>query len=100
MNDDSQIIIPRSFIELFIPPGRIKPTEAAAHIAERYELCEDLAQALVDRAADRRFELGITEADVLVRMRDALMAGPGIVSASEAVWVIHRLAELLEWPMA
>ena len=44
MSEDNQIIIPPSFIALFVPPGRIKPTEPREVIAERYELCEDLAR--------------------------------------------------------
>ena len=31
MSDENQIIIPRSFIELFIPPHAVKPTEPREH---------------------------------------------------------------------
>lgn len=98
MSDESQILIPRSFIELFIPPGRVKPTASRDHIAERHELCEDLAQMLTEPARARLFELGITEADVLHRMRDGLAEG-GVVEPAEAAWVVRRLAELLDWPL-
>lgn len=97
MSDESQILVPRSFIELFIPPGRLKPTAPREHIAERYELCEDLAQMLTEPARTRLFELGIAEADVLQRTLDGLLAG-GLVEPAEAAWVVRRLAELLEWP--
>ncbi len=52
---------------LFVPPGRLRPTETREHIAQRYELCEDMAQMLTETAQTKRFELGITEADVLKR---------------------------------
>ena len=35
----------------------------------RYELCEDLAQALMERAQMLQFDLGVTEADVLQQPR-------------------------------
>jgi hypothetical protein len=67
------------------------------YILQRYELCEDLAAMLVDHAKIKRWELGITEADVLVRIhRGLLQPGTG-VNAVEAGWVTMRLAELLEW---
>lgn len=97
MNDDSQIVVPRSFIDLFVPPGRVKPTEPWAVIAERYELCEDMAQMLTEVALARRFELGITEDDVLERIGAGLIEG-GLVSTDEGGWVVGRLAELLNWP--
>ena len=100
MPEDNQIVVPRSFVELFVPPGRIKPTASRAHIAERYDLCEDLAQMLTEPARARFLELGITEADVLERMFAGLQAEP-VVDESEARWVARRLAELLEWePLA
>jgi hypothetical protein len=87
MSDDSQIVVPPSFVALFVPPGRLKPVLPREQIAERHELCEDLAQMLVETAQAKRFELGITE--------DAV---GGVVDAAVARWVTHRLAELLEWP--
>lgn len=97
MSDESQILVPRSFIELFTPPGRLKPTAPREHIAERHELCEDLAQMLTEPARARLFELGITEADVLQRTLDGLREG-AVVEPAEATWVVRRLAELLDWP--
>lgn len=97
MNDDSQLVVPRSFIDLFVPPGRVKPTEPWAVIAGRYELCEDMAQMLTEVALNKRFELGVTEDDVLDRVGAGLRDG-GVVSADEAGWVVSRLAELLNWP--
>jgi hypothetical protein len=96
-DEDSQIVTPPSFIALFVPPGRIKPTETRAHIAERFELCEDMANMLTEPAQTRLWELGITEADVLERMHMGLLALPAELSTAEAGWVTHRLAELLNW---
>jgi len=46
--------------------------------------------------------LGVTEDDVLERVHRGLLtgeaAGDAVVSADEAWWVVHRLAELLGWP--
>lgn len=96
MTDGSQILVPQSFTTLFIPAGRLRPTETAAFIEQRYELCEDFAQMLVDKAKARQWELGITEADVLERMAQGLSASE-VFSAAEAQWVLRRLAELLGW---
>ena len=97
MSEDSQIVVPRSFIELYVPPGRIKPTAPRDEIAARYEFCEDLASMLSEHARLKLWELGITEDDVLLRMHSGLVVEGAPVSAAEAVWVVHRLAELLEW---
>ena len=96
MSEGSQILVPQSFTALFVRPGRLKPTEPAAVIEQRYELCEDFAQMLVDQARARHWELGITEADVLERMAQGLSASE-VFSAPEAQWVLRRLAELLGW---
>jgi hypothetical protein len=97
MSDDSQIIVPPSFIALFVPPGRIKPVEAREHIAARYEFCEDLATMLVDTAQTKVWELGLAEDEILRRTHLALGTGALDVSAPEGRWVVTRLAELLGW---
>ncbi|MBX3621394.1 MAG: ATPase with chaperone activity [Rhizobacter sp.] len=96
-DDEYQIEVPPSFIALFVPPGRIKPTAPRETIRERYEFCEDLAHMLTDTARARLWELGITERDVLERIHAGLVSGTVGVSADEAVWVTRRLAELLGW---
>ncbi len=98
MSEDSQIVVPPSFVALFVPPGRIKPTQPREHIAARYELCEDLAQTLVEPAQTVHFDTGADEAEVLRRMRLGLAAAAGGVDEAEAVWITRRLAELLGWP--
>ena len=83
---------------LFLTPGSIKPREPRQVIAARYELCEDMAQMLVEPAQTRLFELGITEADVLERVHRGLVVDGSPVDIAESQWVLRRLAELLGWP--
>ena len=96
MSDDYQIEIPASFIALYLPPGRLKPTLPRAELTARYELCEDMAQMLTDTARTMEFSLGITEADVLQRVGQGLRGEGAVVSPDEATWVVTRLAELLD----
>ncbi len=103
MSDESQMVVPPSFIALFMKPGRSKPVAARAEIAARHEFCEDLASLLTEPARTKLWELGVTEADVLERMHRGLLAEPpgsaAVVSAAEARWVVCRLAEMLGWPL-
>lgn len=98
MHEESQIEIPPSFIELFITPGRTKPNASWATVAQRYELCEDLAQMLTDTASTQLVSLGISERDVLERCYRGLLGEGAVVSEDQARWVVRRLAELLGWP--
>jgi Fe2+ transport system protein FeoA len=98
MSEDSQIVVPPSFVALFVPPGRIKPTASRADITARHEFCEDLAQLLTEQANTKLWELGVTEGDVLERIQRGLLAEASVVNAAEARWVLRRLAELLDWP--
>lgn len=98
MSEDSQILLPPSFVALFVAPGRSRPSAGRGEIAARHELCEDLAQLLTEQAATQQWQLGVTEADVLERIERGLLAEDGPVTAAEARWVLRRLAELLGWP--
>ncbi len=100
MTEEFQIHIPPSFMALYVPPGKIKPTLGLRDMAARYELCEDLANLLTEQAANMQFTLGITEELVLQQCELGLLAEPAVVSPVEARWVVCRLAELLNWPMA
>jgi len=100
MSDENQIYLPESFTALFVPPGKIKPSLGLRDMAQRYELCEDLANLLTEKAANMQFTLGITEELVLTQCELGLLAEPAVVSPVEARWVVCRLAELLNWPMA
>ncbi|WP_280154454.1 ATPase with chaperone activity [Piscinibacter sp. XHJ-5] len=95
MSEDSQIVVPASFVALFVEPGRIKPSASQAEIAARYEFCEDLAVVLVDQAKTLQWQLGIADSDVLSRVHEGLLSPASGVSAPEAQWVTRRLAELL-----
>ncbi len=97
-DETNQITVPASFIALFVPAGRVKPSESRAHISARYEFCEDLAEMLTEHASTKLSELGVHETDVLERMFQGLLGDVSVVSADEAWWVVHRLAELLGWP--
>ncbi len=97
MIEDNQIVIPPSFIALFIEPGRIKPTASKEHILDRYDFCEDLANMLTETAATKLWELGITESDVLNRIHQGLSVSGIGISEDEAKWVMTRLAELMGW---
>ena len=99
VDDGNQTYIPQSFSALYVPPGRIKPTISLREMAQRYELCEDLAQLLTEQAANQQFQLGITEDLALDRCLQGLLATPEVLSETEARWVVCRLAELLQWPL-
>ena len=97
MDDGNQRQVPEAFIRLYVPPGRIKPTRPWAELLERHELCEDLAQMLGETARAQLHELGITEADVLQRIRAGLPATDLGLTEGEIGWVTGRLAETLGW---
>ena len=97
MSDDNQIIIPPSFIAIFVEPGRIKPSASKEHIHERYDLCEDMANLLTEQASNKLWELGITKSDVLQRIGNWLAETDIGLTQPEADWVVKRLAEILGW---
>ena len=85
MTIDNQIEIPPSFMAMYITPGRDRPNAPQEVVVARYELCEDMACML-------------TEQKILLQCHQGLLADPVALNAKESMWVIHRLAELLEWP--
>lgn len=95
---DSQILIPDSFVLLYRPAGRARLTISRDELAARYELCEDLANHLVEQAKTLQFQQGIAEDEVLARCRRGLAQAASGIGAAEAGWVVRRLAELLGWP--
>lgn len=70
-----------------------------AQLRERYELCEDLAQMLVDAARTQSHGGTVSDEEVLQRCHAGLAQADSGLSAPEARWVIARLAELLDWPL-
>lgn len=97
--DDNQILVPAAFVDLYVCAGRHKPSQPREWIAQRFELCDDMAAMLSEPAAQALVTLGVTEGDVLRKMLQGLLAGQAGLSESEALWVVCRLAELLAWPV-
>ncbi len=54
---------------------------------------------LTETASHMFHTLHITESDVLSRCLAGLLGPESVVNPDEAQWVIHRLAELMNWPM-
>lgn len=98
MYDHNQIVVPESFLALFVTPGRTRPNESRDFIASRYELCEDLANHLFEYARAQHLDLGVSEDEVLRRCELGLLSASSGLNEAEAVWVIRRLAELEGWP--
>ncbi len=98
MDSHSHIDIPPSFQALYEAKrtARLKPVWA--EVCARYELCEDMANLLVDTAQTMQFQLGITETDVLERVWQGLTLPDSVVAPDEAQWVLRRLGELCAWP--
>lgn len=96
MQDGSQIYIPESFIALY--QGRNNKLLAPlADVAARYELCEDLAQMLVDQAQVLYHQSAPSESAILKTMYMGLQGEAAVVTPPEARWAILRLSELLGW---
>ena len=96
MSDEYQIEVPASFIALYVDHRR-RLTVALSVLRERYELCEDLSQQLIEHARTTHFSHGISEDEVLRRMHRGLLSPQPQVEPAEAGWVVRRLAELLGW---
>jgi hypothetical protein len=100
LSDDFQLDIPQSFIALFLKPGSVKPDASRAFIAQRYELCEDMATMLTQTAQEMLHGKSLSESRILQNIYAALCAAPSdqsVVSPVEAEWVVRRLAELSGW---
>ena len=97
MSDENQLFVPPSFLALFLDArGRLR--EPRDQVLARYELCEDLAQLLVEQAQILYHREAPSEAVVLRQIHLGLAAEGGPVTPPEAQWVVQRLAELLNWP--
>jgi hypothetical protein len=99
MSDSSDIHIPPSFLALYTTPHRARLMVDRDTLLQRYELCEDMSQMLITTAGEMQWSLGITEDDVLQQCHRGLLGDAAVVSASEAQWVVSRLAELMGWPL-
>jgi hypothetical protein len=97
MSETSQILVPASFEALY-RDARHRLAVPLAELRARSELCEDMAQMLVDRAQALHHDQGVDEPAILQRMQAGLGSPEAGFSADEASWVTTRLAELLDWP--
>ena len=90
---DNQILVPPSFIALYADArGRLR--ESADAVRQRYELCEDLANHLVEHAQTLYHVQAPSEAEVLRRIYAGLSDRESGFTAAEGTWVLVRLAEL------
>ena len=99
MYEENQNFVPESFMMLYVKPGQYKPSLPRTELTQRYELCEDMANLLMDTVSTQQFQLGIAEDDALEKCWQGLIAEPSMVNPEEAFWVVCRLAELLSWPI-
>jgi len=98
MDDSHQINLPESFMALYVPAGKIKPTLPLHELLARYEFCEDLAQMLIEPTTIQQFQQDLTCEAALAHCMQGLNDSSGVVNPAEARWVVTRLAELLQWP--
>lgn len=61
MSQEIQVVVPRSFADLFVKPGRLRPMASAAKIAARHEVCEDLAVLVTAHVKTVLWSLSITQ---------------------------------------
>ena len=97
MSDDYQIDIPPSFFAVYTD-ARQRLSEPIAVVRQRYEICEDLASHLVGHAQVLHHVEVPSEEEILLRIHAGLNSPDAGASATEAQWIVRRLAELLNWP--
>lgn len=95
MYDHNQILVPESFLALYVRNGRL--TSSRAEIEQRSEFAEELAQHIAAMPATAAAEGPAEQAQSLDRCRSGLLSAPSQVSEAEAGWIVRRVAELLEW---
>jgi hypothetical protein len=94
--DENQTFLPESFSALY-RDERQRLTEPKEAILGYYELCEDMAQMLVEHCRTVHFRDGVDERQVLERCHAGLVTQGSAFTEPQAEWVIRRTAELLEW---
>ncbi|MDE2605984.1 MAG: hypothetical protein KGL68_08710 [Burkholderiales bacterium] len=97
MDDSNQIEVPPSFLALFTSPAGHRLLQPMKQVRERYELCEDLAQMLVEQAQAARFKSGGGERETLAKLEVALSDPGSGLEPGEVSWVLTRLAEIVGW---
>ena len=96
MSDDYQIDIPPSFFALYTD-RRQRLSEPLAVVRERYEVCEDLSNHLVQQALTLHHVEVPSEPEILGKIHAGLAAPASGFSPAEAEWITRRLTELLGW---
>ena len=97
MDNENQITVPPSFLAVYGDArGRLR--EHIDTVRARYELCEDLASALVEQAQTLYHMQAPSESGVLLGIHAGLCSAESGLATGEATWVTKRLAELLGWP--
>jgi hypothetical protein len=92
---ERQIHIPASFLALYTPANRARPTPPREWLEDRHDLCEDLAQLLAEKVKDKVWQLGITEVDALARIKQGLPELDLDMNELEQQWVLKRVQEIL-----
>ena len=96
MEDDNQIYVPPSFMAVYSDArGCLRAGSNA--VRERYGLCEDLANHLVEQAQILYHVQAPSEAEILRRIHAGLSDPESAMAPGEATWIVSRLAELLAW---
>ena len=97
MDNENQITPPPSFLAVYGDKrGRLR--EHIDTVRARYELCEDLGNALVEQAQTLYHVQAPSESGVLLGIHAGLCSAESGLAPGEATWVTTRLAELLGWP--
>ena len=96
MDNENQITVPPSFLAVYSDRrGRLR--EPIDTVRTRYELCEDLASALVEQAQTLYHVQAPSESGVLLGIHAGLCSAESGLASGEATWIVTRLAELLVW---
>lgn len=96
MSDENQTFIPDSFLALH-RDARGRLTAPKAEIASAYELCEDMANLLIEHCQTVHHRDGVDEDQILTRCHQGLLVPGGQFSPAQGWWVTCRSAELLGW---
>lgn len=97
MDNENQITVPASFLAVY-SDARGRLHAQIDTVRARYELCEDLASALVEQAQTLYHLQTPSESEVLLRIHTGLGSADSGLQPGEATWATMRLAELLAWP--
>ena len=74
-----------------------RPHAARDFVTGRYHLCQAMVQQMLEPARTLHFEQNIREDRVLLQCYQHLLDGVSDLSQREAVWVVRRMAEALDW---